>query len=421
MSTYNRVVAADVNASLAPTVRARLAAEMADPASDVGASLSDTFAARRDKPVVWVIGDSISSADSSYSTAFSRLGPLLAGDRLYWHDVAAAGGYTLAQIESDSLTVALAADPKPTAIVVAGGTNDMGAGSITTAVASLTSIIATIKAAGVAPILWTPPPRGSGTGGTYSADTAKYAAYVRDLANSSGYALLDAHKILADSSGYLDPYNVAPTPNTAGDNTHPNYAGHLLLARGLASIIRTLYPNELSTGLMSPLGPEATATMGLFLIDTDGNGRADGVGSYGSPVASVVAGAPVGNWQRESWTASVAKSGALRITTTGLTVGNTYEIAYLVESSSDLTSLLGPSLSWRSSSAEIASVASRGSTRVRAFETEDRLYIRHREVCPTGADRIQFDLVQGTATPTADGYVQIAQYALRDLTALGVA
>ena len=44
MSTYNRVVAADSSASLAPTVRARLATEMADPASDVGASLSDTYA-----------------------------------------------------------------------------------------------------------------------------------------------------------------------------------------------------------------------------------------------------------------------------------------------------------------------------------------------------------------------------------------
>ena len=44
MSTYNRVVAADSSASLAPTVRARLATEMADSTSDVGASLSGTFA-----------------------------------------------------------------------------------------------------------------------------------------------------------------------------------------------------------------------------------------------------------------------------------------------------------------------------------------------------------------------------------------
>ena len=43
MSTYNRVVAADSSASLAPTVRERLATEMADPASTVGASLAGTF------------------------------------------------------------------------------------------------------------------------------------------------------------------------------------------------------------------------------------------------------------------------------------------------------------------------------------------------------------------------------------------
>jgi len=46
VSTYNRVVAADENASLAPTARARLATEMADPTSEVGASLSDTFVTR---------------------------------------------------------------------------------------------------------------------------------------------------------------------------------------------------------------------------------------------------------------------------------------------------------------------------------------------------------------------------------------
>ena len=43
MSTFNRVVAADETASLAPKIRARLATEMADPTSEVGASLSDTF------------------------------------------------------------------------------------------------------------------------------------------------------------------------------------------------------------------------------------------------------------------------------------------------------------------------------------------------------------------------------------------
>ena len=44
MSTYNRVVAADETASLAPTVRARLATEMADPTSEVGAAGAATFA-----------------------------------------------------------------------------------------------------------------------------------------------------------------------------------------------------------------------------------------------------------------------------------------------------------------------------------------------------------------------------------------
>ena len=52
MSTYNRVVAADETTwSLPAAVRARLATEMADPASEVGASLSDTFVAEEDMAV----------------------------------------------------------------------------------------------------------------------------------------------------------------------------------------------------------------------------------------------------------------------------------------------------------------------------------------------------------------------------------
>jgi len=74
VSTYNRVVAADSSASLAPTVRARLATEMADPTSDVGASLSGTFAPTARIPVV-VYDDFRASADGALAGAVPTVGP----------------------------------------------------------------------------------------------------------------------------------------------------------------------------------------------------------------------------------------------------------------------------------------------------------------------------------------------------------
>ena len=68
MSTYNRVVAADENASLAPTVRARLATEMADPTSDVGASLSGTFVARRVHVVILIGQSNMSGRGTQWTT-----------------------------------------------------------------------------------------------------------------------------------------------------------------------------------------------------------------------------------------------------------------------------------------------------------------------------------------------------------------
>jgi len=82
VSIYNRVVAADSSASLAPTVRARLATEMADPASEVGASLSDTYAAAKIAPYLTPLNDRaeplriamIQDAPSTVYATWSRTG-----------------------------------------------------------------------------------------------------------------------------------------------------------------------------------------------------------------------------------------------------------------------------------------------------------------------------------------------------------
>jgi lysophospholipase L1-like esterase len=381
--------------------------------------LPQAYVRRTGAPKVAAVGDSIVAFETNYSTAFSQLGPLMAGDRLQWFTSSGVGGYTLAQIESILLPPVLADVKGPyTAVLIGGGTNNMGTGSITTAAASLTSILATLTADNITPILWTPPPRALAAGGTYNADTAAFASYVREIGNANGWQVLDAHRLLADATT-----GVLAAAYDSGDGIHPNYAGHLVLARAFAAIIRTIYPVALPTGLYSPLGPEKTATTGLFAVDTNADGKADGVGSYGSPVCTVVAGAPVGKWQRSAFSTGVAPSGAIRVDVTGITPGNVYEVSYLFEAVSGVDALRGTTYSWRSSSAQIATFGGNGrcSIGVRALEASDRLYVRYRETAPVGSDRIRMDLYCGAPAPAANGYVQMAQWAIRDLTALGIA
>ena len=131
MSTYNRVVAADENASLAPAVRARLATEMADPTSTVGASLSGTFETLRPATIV-LFGDSRTS-DCNYAVSPNFYTTNM--DWFGWGNSARIGGPTLdvianAGVGGNTTTQMLARmqtdvlDLAPGYITIWGGTND---------------------------------------------------------------------------------------------------------------------------------------------------------------------------------------------------------------------------------------------------------------------------------------------------------
>ena len=146
MSTYNRVVAADETASLAPTVRARLATEMADPTSDVGASLSGTFDALTDaasraasnaedavlvSPIASQFrspftGVFVSSATSSVSGEldYSLMQGLGGGRFATWllRCSTGLGGYDLNQLADCSVGLAMLSVDQEDASVVRAGT-----------------------------------------------------------------------------------------------------------------------------------------------------------------------------------------------------------------------------------------------------------------------------------------------------------
>lgn len=374
--------------------------------------------------VLATVGDSISAAAGSSLTAFSRLGPALAGDHLRYWDVRAVGGATLTDING-YIDEVLAYTPTPTAIGYMGGTNDMN-GTLAAAIAAHQIGIGKILAAGAVPILWAPPPRGSGND-TANATTAQFASYIRALGLQHGWEVLDAHQLLADpATGNLRSiYDDAPTPNTVDDGIHPNYAGHLILARAYAAIIRRVFPAVIRPQLANKWDSALTASMGLFLTDTNADGFADGTTSVSaSGTAEVVTGAPVGNWQRKKIASGGTSGGSIRIETTGITPGNVYEFAYVARANlvmADSTTGAVTSF-WRSESTQIAGVDPGGGVHgaaVRGLSPDDLVWIRFTATAPALTTRVRTDIAM-TGTASADGYFDVGMFAIRDLTALGL-
>ena len=316
MSTFNRVVAADENASLAPTVRARLATEMADPASEVGASLSGTFSQlRTGRPSGngWVaMGDSITSYNNSFSGAaggwFHRLCTSSLG-RIHSVGVGAGGiyatgGYTLEQMEDTHLPTILALNPLPGACVVFGGTNNTGASSgtgfdFTAATATLGRICSSLASVGIAPVLVLIPPRGDSALVRQNVDL--WNTYIYELSQSAGYPLLDAFTPVVNPStgGYLAALAI--------DGVHPNEAGHAAIAdyniaQGLSL---TTMPNRPLPALFNAYYNLVTSGQGLFITDSAGLGTGWSLAGGGTGVTTTVS-SPVtadnlkGRWQHLS-------------------------------------------------------------------------------------------------------------------------
>ena len=172
MSTYNRVVAADENASLAPTVRARLATEMADGTSEVGAYLSDTFAPRLANTVILFgtsleaqNGNPINDVDPAVMPSgrgwFNWCDAYL-GNSLSLIRNAGVGGNRTADMLARLSADVLAYDSDW--VFIGAPTNDTSAGTLASVtVANLTAIYDAIEATGRRVFQLNLPPNGGTT------------------------------------------------------------------------------------------------------------------------------------------------------------------------------------------------------------------------------------------------------------------
>ncbi|MDT5057717.1 MAG: hypothetical protein QOF66_6083 [Mycobacterium sp.] len=261
--------------------------------------------------------------------------------RLRWGGAYATGGFTLTDIQATHLPSVLALKPAPGACMILGGTNDAGnigrTFSLSYSSGILKSIVASLLGAGIVPILVTVPPRTDyppsiNNGITWNTWLRRYAAL-------NGYALVDFYTACVAADGtWLSGYNA--------NTIHPSAIGQMAAAReALADGITDLFPpaglvlTSRSTGDLSTMFNDGTTNLGMFTLDTNADGIANGLTLVGSAVTATIVTPTAadelnGNWQQISRTTGA--TGLVYLNTSfasGWSVGDVLAVSFRVQAS----------------------------------------------------------------------------------------
>jgi len=367
------------------------------------------------------LGDSITAFDSSAGYSYHRILTGLLNTRVDHVGAFATGGFTLTQIRETHLPQVLALNPLPTLVFICGATNDIGGGGYNESAsrAVLLDMITTLKANGIQPGLWAPPPRDDST--TVNANVQRWSAWVRMLAHENGYPLIDAHAALVDEATGLYKSDMRL------DNTHPSIKGHYAIAIKAASdgALQQVLPAPRMHLLQSILDSTSmfpAPARALFMAGVDGGGRPTGWSEYtaGSHTGTIVTSTAIpGNWLEISRAASAggAGGGYQFDISTGFAPGDRIMLSFAYDMIADEMRtgfFMVPSLQMRTAGGVTRSTskhASLGGTHSGVLS--DVL------VVPSDAASIRVNLGVG-GTPTIDSRVRIGQVTLLNLTALGL-
>lgn len=282
---------------------AQVAADIADPDSDIGTELTATIGELAGiKPNTWsTIGDSISARAGVVTNSTGgkdmrdlswqfwancylaqRLEPVV--------DYAIGGKWTTHMI-TEQLPQVLAAPT--TYCTVLGGTNDIGNSTPSASViANLEIIIDTLVAAGIRPIVGELTPRGDLNPTAYG-ELQKVNAWIRQVAPRHGAWIVSWFAAMSDANG-------VPRPDVHLDGLHPTAYGAEIMGRKFAQAVDGLIPavdrlpssNAESPGVVIASNPMMTGTGGT--ISTGGTGE-------------VAASWKVGAWSGDTFAASLSK------------------------------------------------------------------------------------------------------------------
>lgn len=182
------------------------------------------------------LGDSITSnGASAVSTFDSDIGHACMIAGVQYRGAYASGGATIEQIRDIHLPTLLAIAPRPAAVRVLAGTNNMPTLNLETAMSAYLDIINGLENSGIRPIICTIPPR---AGVTWAPNVDLFNTALRSLAARKGYDLVDYHGLLVNpaTGGYRATYGRL-------DEVHPDAKGYQAMGALLAETLKERFPS----------------------------------------------------------------------------------------------------------------------------------------------------------------------------------
>ncbi|GAA4845411.1 hypothetical protein GCM10023201_40780 [Actinomycetospora corticicola] len=365
------------------------------------------------------VGDSLTNFWYPYAEMWHNSLCMLSNGYIRHRGKFALGGQTLEQIESTYLPAALALNPLPGAVVLAGGTNNHSQAGYTLAssAATLQRMINRCRGLGVLPILWLVPPRQDNA--TYNSRAGLWNAYVRALAQSQGLPFIDAH------TPVVDPATGLTATAYQGDTVHPNYAGHQAIAA--YNLARPELLSQLIDGTPhlthDVLDPANLIGSGYGLFPSLSGGYPLGFTGFGSITCSLIADPAVfGNWLRLGRALGASGSAAVNPSAPPtVAAGDKVALACRLRHNLPMATNTAQGgvqvtlIALDSANAALATTYAYGPLFGSASGV---LYAE--AVMPAGTVKVRPE-VRITGTAAADGFADIAQLTVTNLTTLGTA
>lgn len=286
--------------------------------------------------------------------------------------------------------------------------NDAPANSVSASMANITAIVATLRAAGVRPVIGSMTPDAvSGGSSTRKTFAATMNRNLLKFCNDNGIPFVDCHTPIVNSAtGAVSASYVA-----ADNSVHLNASGSALLGRLFAQTLDSLCPPDAPQHVNYVGDPsDLLPGYGLFTFSpTSGvaGGWTNGL-TTGATASIVTDPNVVGSTQRLTGVAAGADSSIAYNITAGWSVGDTVEYSGIVSSDGGVTATVLMSASGGTGLQQRIAYVKYPLTRAR---------FRQRFVVPAGATSLAIYLYLRAGT----GVIEYSQVGVRNLTTLGAA
>lgn len=307
---------------------------------------------------------------------------------------------------SDEILARFATDVAPYApnvVTILAGTNDVGQGvSVATATSNIAKMADLCLGIGAVPVLCTVPPSTDVPTGRKQ-NNIILNAWIRFYAESHGLPLVDFYALLVDpaTSGYLTVYQY--------DSIHPNQAGFAAMGKLVSDTLAPVLPPYRTLLARDAIDANNLVKNALFLTDSNTDGRADNVSTYGAGGTYTLETADStikGNWQTVAMTSGAGVGLAATLQTGYVPVdGHRYALSGLIKSTG-LTSL---SMTLQRNGATAVQPVAAYTQPI----TKGAFYSEY--VVPPGSTGLSVN-----ASGNGTGSFSLAQLTLYDLTAMGL-